>query len=465
MFSGTEIKIPVYDFVIHERIPISVKSENWQKGFVTGGKYHISLRDLNNLLSNVEHNVIDALNELIRNNITINSENVFKLTYINELTAEENNRRILSGEVIVDEQGGAFASPEEFVEFIDASNDPKHAEVKKSLGLFKKEYILDYWDDFIKEFAPDSYSAPKYVIAEYIKNTGDNCKAKDFSSEWLNRFFKHIIDNGYSFRNDGTNRKDFTITTVAKYQRHLRSFGDFLFEENLINNQNYRKFNLKGSRKKQSLIKYDAVPYINTQAFYKREFDWFFAFPFEDDNLGFARDLFVLQVWLGGLRISDFFSLSANNLQKDTSGNYRILFKQEKTDDDVNHSVNKNYLIPILEKYPNGLPPFPKVKDYHSFLRQAAKQAGLNRELKFRGEIAKDADATTKWYPIHEKICNKWARNCAVSILAEEGYPDDRISKFTGHRDIEMIKHYKQIHGKDVTSMVDAVKPEIVTQL
>ena len=233
----------------------------------------------------------------------------------------------------------------------------------------------------------------------------------------------------------------------------------------ILNNQDYKRFSLKGTSKKQSLIKYKAEPYINTQALYKKEFDWFYGFNFDDKDLDFARDMFVLQVWFGGLRQSDFYNISENSLQKDPNGNYTISFEQKKTSDDVNNVVNQNYIKPILEKYPNGLYAFPKVKVYHELLRKAAKQAGLNRMLSFRNEIAKDNAATITWHPIYEKICNKWARNCVVSILAEMGYPDDRIAKFTGHRDLEMIKHYKSIHPKDVSLMMEAVKPEIVKEL
>ncbi len=73
--------------------------------------------------------------------------------------------------------------------------------------------------------------------------------------------------------------------------------------------------------------------------------------------------------------------------------------------------------------------------------------------------------ATTEWIEIYKKISNNWARNCAVSILSELGYPDDRIAKFTGHKDLEMINHYKSVHKKDVKTMIDEVKPEIVKEL
>ncbi len=49
MRNGFETNIPVYDYINHERLPISVKREYWNKGFVTGGNYHISVRELNSL--------------------------------------------------------------------------------------------------------------------------------------------------------------------------------------------------------------------------------------------------------------------------------------------------------------------------------------------------------------------------------------------------------------------------------
>lgn len=462
----SDINVPIYDYVNYEKIPISVKREHWNKGFVTGGNYHLSIRDLNFLLSTVEYKVKHAVQKLIDKNIQVTLDNIIKLAYINEINAKEDDRRIASGEVIVDEDGGAFASEDEFIEFVEQSSDPKFDELKKSLGFYEKEYLLDYWDDFMKDWAPNSYNSPKYIITEYIKTTGNNCKAREFSSEWLQGFFEHIIENGYSFRKDGRNRKPYTITTITKYHKHLKSFGDYLFDDlKILNNQDYRRFSLKGKKKKKSLLKYDAEPYINTHALYKREFDWFYWFNFDDKNLGTARDMFVLQVWLGGLRQSDFFNISEINFHKDSEGRYKVWFEQKKTDDDVLNVVNQNYLIPILNRYPNGFKDFPEVHQYNKLLKKAAEKAGLCRMLKFRYEFARDKEATIEWHPIHKKLCNKWARNCAVSILAELGYPDDRISRFTGHRDLEMIKHYKTIHQKEISSMMQDVKPEIVSEL
>jgi hypothetical protein len=464
--NGIETEIPVYDYVNHQKLPISVKKEHWNKGHVIGGKYHIPIRDLNSLLSKVENDVKDAVNELIEKNIQIKRDSIIKLTYINEVSAKMNEQNIKSGKTIVDEQGGAFASHDEFVDYVSESEDPKFDNLKKSMGLYEKKYILDYWDEFIRDFAPDSYNAPKHAILEYIESTGDNCIATEFSSEWLQRYFEHIIQHGFSWREDGTDRQDYTISTITKYDKHLKSFGNYLFKEKrIIDNQDYQRFSPKNVVKKKALIKYNPEPYINTHALYKKEFDWFFGYKFEDEQLGLVRDMFVLQTWLGGMRSCDFYKLSIRNFHKDSKGSYKIWFEQQKTHGDVLNTINQNYLAPLLEKYSQRLSEFPKVHIYNKLLKTAAEKAGLDRPLPFRYEYAKDDKATIKYIPIHKKIANEWARNCAVSILAELGYPNDRISKFIGHKDPKMIEHYKQIHQKEINAMMDEVKPEIVEKL
>jgi hypothetical protein len=59
-------------------------------------------------------------------------------------------------------------------------------------------------------------------------------------------------------------------------------------------------------------------------------------------------------------------------------------------------------------------------------LKETAKVAELDQKLMFRNEKVKEGSPTTSFHKIHEKISNKWARNCVVSILAELGYPFPR---------------------------------------
>lgn len=85
--SGYETIIPVYDYVNHKKIIIRVEKEHWVKGCVTAGEYHISICDLNNLISRVEFKVNDAVNELIEKNIAVKLDNIIKLIYVDEENA------------------------------------------------------------------------------------------------------------------------------------------------------------------------------------------------------------------------------------------------------------------------------------------------------------------------------------------------------------------------------------------
>ncbi len=459
MNNGLETEIPVYDFANNEKIPITVFKKHWDKGNVIGGKYHISIRDLNFLIGKIEIKLEMAIEEMLVKNITINRQNLIKHTYQMDFDQKKEDKAIASGDIIVNEEGGAFESEEDFLEFIKNTEDPRYADVKKEYGV--KRYILDYWEGFIRDFAPDSYNGTKTPIERYINETNNNCKATEFSAVWLEQFFTHIIQEGYSLRKDGADKQNYCISTINKHFKHLKAFGDYLFIElKILDNQDYKRFRLKSDVKKKSILKYEPNPYNNAHSLYKKEFDDFYFFKFEDKLLEIVRDMFVLQTWLGGLRISDFLSIPESDIQKDGEGRFRIWFEQEKTDVEIHGVINNHYVQSILEKYYGKFDQFPSVAVYNEKLKEAAKVAGLDRMLRFRFEYAKDENATIKRFPIYANISNKWARNCAVSILCELGYPNDRIAKFTGHRDKKMIEYYKTVHGKDVKAMIDTVKPE-----
>lgn len=462
----TDIEIPVRDYVGQSYVTLSVKKEHWKKGFISGGKYHKPTRDLNTLLQLVEYDVSDAVNTLLSENVKITYENVLCLTYAHKEQDIINEERIKKGELIVDEDGGAFWNEGHFIEFLEQSEDPKFIDLKKKAGLLRKQYLMDYWDDFMKNHAPDSYYTAKSALKEYIERTGDNCYAKDFDDKWVERFFNEIVKTGYKKKEKGEIvTKHYELSTIGKYFKIVRSFGDYLFDEHVLDNQKYRRFELRKDKKKQSLIKYEAEPFKNTHALYKSEFDYLFQFEFEDDNLAKIRDMFVLQTWLGGLRKSDFFSLSDANFSKDGKGNLQVWFGQKKTNENVLNPANKNYLTPIFKKYNDKLPEFPHPNKYNKLLKEAFRVAGLNKKLPFQKEYANEKEPTTEWYPMCDKISNRWARNCAVSILCELGFSDKHIMKFTGHRDEKMLKHYQQVHKKDVREMLDEVKPEKVEEL
>jgi len=143
----------------------------------------------------------------------------------------------------------------------------------------------------------------------------------------------------------------------------------------------------KKKSKKMSLIKYKPTSFINTHALFKREFGLVLrVLNLKTEQLELARDMFVMQVWLGGLRQVDFYKLSKQNFNRDSNG-VKIWFKQQKTDDVVQNTINQNYLDPIMEKYPQYfLKNFRKFIFTNKLLKKAAEVAGLKRPLMFTFE-------------------------------------------------------------------------------
>ena len=458
----SDIEIPVYDYIDGKKVSISIKTEYWNKGHVNGGKYHIPLRNINSLLDEVEYSAKDAIFTLLEQKIAPTRENVLKLTYYYKEKDIIDAERERKGELIYREDGGAFESEEDFLEFLERQDDPKFIELKRQAGLLRRQYILDYWDEFIQTHAPNSYNQSKNSIISYIQSTNDNCLAEKFDSEWLKRYFTYITDNGFQKKvKDKIITCHYEISTIQKCLKHLRAFGKWLFNTGIINSEDYKRFDLKNSdSRKASLIKYKSNPYKNTHALMKSEFDHLFFFDFKNKSLELIRDLFIIQTWFGGLRKSDFFDLTENNITKDSNGNITIEFEQRKTENKVINPANKNYVIPILQKYNLKLPNFPSQNNYNERLKDVFKAAGLNRKLPFRYEYVNQKRPTEEYIEMYKKVSNRWARNCAVSILVEQGYSDHYIMKFTGHEDEKMLRHYRTVHKKEVKVMLDDVKPE-----
>lgn len=456
-----DIEIPVYDYVEGKQVSISVKTEHWKKGHVTGGKYHISLRELNFLLSEVEHSVKDAIYTLLNEKISPTRENILKLTYYNKEADIKDSEREKKGELTYREDGGAFESEDDFLDFLERQDDPKYIELKRKAGLLQRKYIMDYWDEFIETYAPNSYNLSKSSLVAYIQTTNDNCLADKFDSEWLKRYFVHIIENGYQKNVKGKMVTHYyEISSIKKYLKHLRAFGKWLFINKIISTEDYKRFDLKNvDSKKASLIKYKSNPFKNTHALMKSEFDHLFFFNFKNSSYDLIRDLFILQTWFGGLRKSDFFELTEDNVSVDSEGNFNIQFEQRKTESKIINPANQHYVIPILQKYNQRLPEFPSPNKYNKRLKEVFKAAGLNRKLLFRYEYINQKKPTEVYHEMHEMVSNRWARNCAVSILVEEGFSDHYIMEFTGHEDEKMLRHYRTVHKKEVKGMLDEVKP------
>ena len=244
MINGKDFEIPVYDYIDERGFPISIKNENWYNGYAIGGNYHIPVNSLNKLIDSVENKVKYAVFILIHRKIKPTRSKILHLTYSGHKIIKNDEERAEIDEIITNYHDGAFTSDEEFFNFISNTEDSKYKDLKRELRLYEKNYILDYWDGFIKEYASHSYNLSKKSIIIYIENTGDDCIVTRYDDNWLKRYFHYLIVNGYHREKDGNIKFPYKSSTLEKYLKHMRSFGDYLFEQKVITNQNYKRYKL-----------------------------------------------------------------------------------------------------------------------------------------------------------------------------------------------------------------------------
>jgi len=194
------IEIPVRDYVGNSYILLSVKKKHWKSGFIAGGKYHKSPRDVNTLLQLVEYDVENAIKTLLSENVKITYDNVLSLTYAHKEKDIIDEERIKKGEILVREDGGAFENEDDFLEFLERQDDPKFIQLKRKAGLLKRQYLMDYWEDYINDCGVKSHELIQSSLLRHIERDDANIHAVNLDDEWLKQYFISTIKSGYKER-------------------------------------------------------------------------------------------------------------------------------------------------------------------------------------------------------------------------------------------------------------------------
>ncbi len=161
-----------------------------------------------------------------------------------------------------------------------------------------------------------------------------------------------------------------------------------------------------------------------------------------------AKDVFLLQYFLGGLRISDVLLMKIKNIHKD-----RILYSDMKTNKPQSHIIFPKAMV-IISKHLEGkisdsylIPLMTKEEDSEGFHEEIeAKTSYVNKYLK---KIAKKAKITTT-------ISSHIARHTFADHLRKSGSDLYAISKSLGHSSLKMTENYME--SFDTESIDKAMK-------
>ncbi len=169
------------------------------------------------------------------------------------------------------------------------------------------------------------------------------------------------------------------------------------------------------------------------------ELQAFFKFPFKSQRLAKARDQFCFMAFTS-LRISDFRRLMVANIVDD-----HIEMIAKKTDERMVIPLIKDAQT-IIDRYKDNRP-----KDGHLFdvitgqklneyIKEAAKEAGLNRKVLF--SYYKGTVRTDEQKEFWEIISCHDARRTFISCSLAMGIPENFVRRCSGHKDLRTMAPY-----------------------
>ncbi|WP_455590328.1 site-specific integrase [Bacteroides rodentium] len=230
---------------------------------------------------------------------------------------------------------------------------------------------------------------------------------------------------GWYIKNDYCNR------TIQKQIRILKSFLRWVSRHGYTINSGVLEFKLR----------LKVIPRTVTFLKYKELMHFFhFEFPKEKEYLSKARDMFCFMAFTS-LRYSDLAALKPVNLVDGC-----LDFCTEKTDDKLHIALNE-HAQEIIEKYSwykgDTIFPVPSNQKLNDYLKEAAKLAGLDREISqvyFKGNTRHEDT-----YKFWEQISCHDARRTFVCCSLALGIPASVVMSATGHSDYATMKPYIEV--------------------
>ena len=230
---------------------------------------------------------------------------------------------------------------------------------------------------------------------------------------------------GWYIKNDYCNR------TIQKQIRILKSFLRWISRHGYTINSGVLEFKLR----------LKVIPRTVTFLKYKELMHFFhFEFPKEKEYLSKARDMFCFMAFTS-LRYSDLAALRPVNLVDGY-----LDFCTEKTDDKLHIALNE-HAQRIIDKYSwykgNTIFPVPSNQKLNDYLKEAAKLAGLDREISqvyFKGNTRHEDT-----YKFWEQISCHDARRTFVCCSLALGIPASVVMSATGHSDYATMKPYIEV--------------------
>ncbi len=306
--------------------------------------------------------------------------------------------------------------------------------------------FVDYFEQFVKDLESGKRKTEKGVVAS--ARTITNYK------QGLNRLKEFQKSKRMRITWEGINR-DFISELIQFLQSSKR--GDNRYNTNTVAKRVKEIKHLVRAAREDGVTDIPVPEYrfgeVSVDSIYltKDEIDRFSNADLSglSGSHEIARDLFLVGVY-AGQRVSDFHSVSPDQIVTDEDGRMYITFYQKKTHKEVTVPVRKP-LRDILAKYKNKLPTLCE-QTINTCIKEIGKRAKINDIIEYTStKGGQEHIVKARKYKL---ITTHTARRTFATLAYLDGMDSMDIRRITGHSSERMLSKYIKSTAHDTARMM-----------
>jgi len=306
-------------------------------------------------------------------------------------------------------------------------------------GKFNRNRIIEVfglcWSKNSKNGDPyvaDSYKSLIFQLADYILNGKSVSNSlKDFNLKWVEDFLAFKAKKGFPKTHlrdytpfDLLDNKDSIISapregyrsaSFMKMVKVLRQYIKILQKKGIISTHAINTDHFEASDYISRDVNTDNYTKIEYTLEYE-EIEQLLNVSFDDQKMQLAADMYIIQMFAGGLRPSELYTGELRFFK-----NHVSFFRSK------NKTISKNPLLPevkdVLAKYPEGLPAFLPLYIYREKLKEVARHFKWNRIID-EPNTKLDGKTNTIQHELHEVFLPLTASVYSDDADPHSGYPD-----------------------------------------
>lgn len=333
--------------------------------------------------------------------------------------------------------------PEHIKEDLDIFfDDSGKAQRKQDIRLGISEFLSDYFDRYIGENPDDS--AKKSIINRFLKYSGD-VTLKDFNQDLQSKFIEHLKTTGYTRKDE---KREYSAKTIFTNSITITAFAYWLDAQEDINYKNVdvKQISIHSKYKKGKIVNYKIDNHSKTEMCLEfsevKEIINYDASN-ELENIQKAKDMFHLQLLLGGARFKTLAKLKKENIREFNGVKTLVTDASKKRDNGI---ILLPEAIEIAKKWDYSF--LKNLDTYNKNLRRLATKLNWNRTLFLVENRVNARSATTVKKVLCENFSSHYARHSCVSLLASKGFSVERIIDIT-RNSYKTVKFYLNFYSAD----------------